>query len=98
MRVNSVCTCATKPGTTMVLTLVPVISRPWITSGEAKRSVTRRFAGTAMHCGTNMNWVAMARTVTLPSRANGGAEIMLGELAREMQRLGIDALDIARAD
>ena len=42
VRVNSVCTCATKPGTTMVLTFVPVIRRPWITSGEAKRSVTRR--------------------------------------------------------
>src|SRR5262245_64367297 len=52
---------------TIVLTLVPVIRRPWITSGVAKRSVTFRFAGTAMHCGTNMNWVAIARTVTLPS-------------------------------
>ena len=38
-----------------------------MTSGEAKRSVTRRSRGTAMQCGTNMNWVAMARTVTLPS-------------------------------
>ena len=80
----------------MVLTLVPVISRPWITSGDAKRSVTRRFAGTAMQRGTNMNWVAMTRTVTAAVGADGGAEIVLGEFAREMQRLGVDPLDIAR--
>src|SRR6516225_3415793 len=38
-----------------------------MTSGDAKRSVTRRLAGTAMQRGTNMNWVAIARTITLPS-------------------------------
>src|SRR6516164_5226725 len=53
----------------MVLTLVPVIKSPWITSGDAKRSVTRRFDGTAIQRGRNMNCVAMARTVTLPSAA-----------------------------
>src|SRR5262249_33657020 len=66
-RVNVVYTCETKPGTTMVFTLVPVISRPWTTSGVAKRSVTRRPCGTARQRGTNMNCVAMARTVTPPS-------------------------------
>src|SRR6516165_9923203 len=65
--VNSVYTCATKPGTTMVFTLVPVMSRPWTTSGAAKRRVTRRPRGTAMQRGTNMNCVAMTRTVTPPS-------------------------------
>src|SRR6516165_1479637 len=38
-----------------------------MTSGAAKRSVTGRFCGTAMQRGTNMNWVAMMRAVTLPS-------------------------------
>src|SRR5215831_15648905 len=38
-----------------------------MTSGVVKRSVTGRPRGTAMQRGTNMNWVAMARTVTLPS-------------------------------
>ena len=51
----------------MVFTFVPVMSSPWITSGDANRRVTRRFAGTGMQRGTNMNCVAIARTVTLPS-------------------------------
>ena len=42
-----------------------------------------------------MNWVAIARTVTLPSPRDGRAEIVLGEFAGEMQRLRIDALDVA---
>src|SRR3954447_9919771 len=66
-RMNSEYTWATKPGTTMVFTLVPVIRRPWTTSGVAKRRVTRRPYGTAMQRGTNMNCVAMTRTVTPPS-------------------------------
>ena len=44
MRVNTVCTWLTYPGTIIVLTLVPVTRIPWITSGVAKRSVTGRFA------------------------------------------------------
>ena len=43
-----------------------------------------------------MNCVAMARTVTLPSRRHGRAEILLGKFSGQMQRLGIDPLDIAR--
>ena len=42
-----------------------------------------------------MNCVAMIRTVTLPSGPDRRAQIVLGELARQMQRLGIDTLDVA---
>src|SRR6516164_10659546 len=66
---NSVYTCATKPGTTMVFTLVPVIRMPWMTSGVVKRRVTRRFCGTEMQRGTNMNCVATTRTVTPPAES-----------------------------
>ena len=61
-------TWATKPGTTMVFTLVPVIEKT-MDDVRASRSagVTRRPYGTAMQRGTNMNWVAMTRTVTPPS-------------------------------
>src|SRR3954452_420371 len=38
-----------------------------MTSGVVKRSVTRRPCGTARQRGTNMNCVAITRTVTLPS-------------------------------
>src|SRR3954452_23633836 len=51
----------------MVLTLVQATRMPWITSGLAKRSVTRWPAGTGMHRGTNANWVATMRAVTAPS-------------------------------
>src|SRR3954447_1713987 len=51
----------------MVLTLVPATRMPWITSGLAKRSVTRWPAGTGMQRGTNANWVATMRVVTAPS-------------------------------
>ena len=95
MRVNSVYTCATKPGTTMVFTLVPVIRRPWMTSGVAKRSVTRRPRGTAMQRGTNMNCVAIDPHGDAAVRSDRRSEILLGELARQMQCLGIDPLHVA---
>src|ERR671913_62132 len=51
----------------MVLTLVPVTSRPWRTSGDVNRSVTRLPCGTAMQRGTNINCVATTRAVAVPS-------------------------------
>ena len=49
-----------------------------------------------MQRGTNMNCVAMIRAVTLPSGRNRRPQIVFGELARQVQRLGIDPLDVAR--
>ena len=42
---------------------MPVIRMPCITSGVAKRSVTRRFAGTMRHWGRKANWIATMRLV-----------------------------------
>ena len=95
MRVNSVCTWATKPGITMVFTLVPVISRPWMTSGDTKRSVTGRpwrDRDAARH-EHELRGDGPHRDAAV--RADRRSEVVLGELARQVQRLGVDALHVA---
>src|SRR5947209_14143705 len=47
-----------------VFTFVPLTRMPWITSGVAKRSVTRRLAGRTMQRGWHVNCVATIRLVT----------------------------------
>ena len=66
-----------------------------MTSGDAKRSVTGRPRGTAMQRGTNMNCVAMIARRDPAVRPDRRPQIVFGELARQMQRLWVDALDVA---
>ena len=52
-----------------------------MTSGVAKRSVTRRPRGTAMQRGTNMNWVAIDAHGDAAVRVDRRSQVLLGELA-----------------
>src|SRR3954470_4977592 len=64
---NRVRTSATKPGITMLLTLVPVTRKPCTTSGLVTRNTTRVSVGTTMHGGTKEYCCAMTCTTADPS-------------------------------
>src|SRR5262245_12269587 len=67
--VNRVRTSATKPGTTIVLTLVDGSRKPWITSVLVKRNFTGVSTATFVQSGANPNCPAINRTVCEPSRS-----------------------------
>ena len=80
----------------MVLTFVPVIKRPWRTSGEAnlKRDTP---------VGRDRNALRDEHELGGDSADDHGAvaeygrsEVLLGKFSRQMQRLGVDPLDVAR--
>ena len=81
----------------MVLMLVPSIRKPWIASALVARKMIGVLAGTRMHCGVKEYCWPTTRTVTEPSGSSRAAEIALDELAAEMQRRGIDSLDLDTA-
>src|SRR5262249_46658695 len=66
-RVNRVRTSATKPGTTMVLTLVDGNRKPWITSALVRRNFTGVSTATLVQYGVNPYCPAIRRTVREPS-------------------------------
>src|SRR4051794_37650530 len=68
-RVNRVRTSATKPGTTIVLTLVDGNRKPWITSVLVKRNFTGVSTATFVQAGANPYCPPINRTVSEPSRS-----------------------------
>src|SRR5262249_29977790 len=66
-RVNRVRTSETKPGTTIVLTLVDGSRKPWTTSALVRRNFTGVSTATLVHSGANPYWPATRRTVSDPS-------------------------------
>src|SRR5215468_10196263 len=67
--VNWVRTSATKPGTTIVLTLVDGSRKPWSTSVLVRRNFTGVSAATFVHSGVNPYCPATNRVVSEPSRS-----------------------------
>src|SRR5215510_1291879 len=66
---NRVRTSATKPGTTIVLTLVEGSRKPWITSVLVRRNFTGVSTATFEQSGANPNCPPINRTVSEPSRS-----------------------------
>src|SRR5262245_10010398 len=66
---NRVRTSATKPGTTIVLTLVDGNRKPWITSVLVKRNFTGVSTATFVQAGANPYCPPINRTVSEPSRS-----------------------------
>src|ERR1700758_2743554 len=66
-RAKRVRTSATKPGITIVLTLVEGSKNPWITSGAVRRNLTGVSTGTCAPPGPNAYCSATILTVTAPS-------------------------------
>src|SRR5262245_33913092 len=66
---NRVRTSATKPGTTIVLTLVDGSRKPWITSMLVRRNFTGVSAATFVHSGVNPYCPPTNRVVSEPSRS-----------------------------
>ena len=81
----------------MVLTLVPVTRMPWITSGLAKRRVTARSAGTTTQLRHEGELGGDDPRRHLAVGLDPGAEIGFGELAGQVERLGVDVLAVAAA-
>src|SRR5262249_25557641 len=67
--VKRVRTSATKPGMTIVLTLVDGNRKPWITSVLVKRNFTGVSTATFVQAGANPNCPAPNRAVSEPSRS-----------------------------
>src|SRR5262249_15468222 len=68
-RVNRVRTSATKPGTTIVLTLVEGNRKPWTTSALVRRNFTGVSTAILVQSGANPYCPATKRTVSDPSRS-----------------------------
>ena len=83
---------ATKPGISITFALVLPTTKPWMASVLVPRKVTGMPAGTTMHCGSNEYCCAIRRTMTLPSASMRRAEVVLDELARDVQRARVDRL------
>ena len=66
--------------------------------GLVNRSVTSRSAGRTMQLGTNSNWVVITRATTRAVRVDARAQILLGELGRQVQRLRVDDIRGCSAD
>src|SRR5262245_31611978 len=66
-RLKLVRTSATKPGTTMVFTLVAGSRKPWTTSVAVRRNFTGVSTGTCVQSGTKAYCSATILTVTEPS-------------------------------
>src|SRR5215471_8002529 len=66
-RVKLVRTSATKPGITIVFTLVAGSRKPWMTSVLVRRNFTGVSTGTCRQSGTKPYCCAISRTVTEPS-------------------------------
>src|SRR5262245_61929683 len=66
---NRVRTSATKPGTTIVFTLVDGNRKPWMTSVLVRRNFTGVSTATFVQSGANPNCPPIKRTVSEPSRS-----------------------------